>query len=238
MGLGLPNPYTPKLESTFKKQPTYRICLFLPTYLDIPQAIPFLHLTLPHHAAYPVPRVRGALKSLNRREPRNFAAAVAVTLHHPERSPLNTTHPRHQYQCLLRSTGDIGSNHTSTACPRDRPRLLTPLNHARDSNPCASWPTPEAVLHRQLWAVNEHSAGTPQHHATVETTTTATTTFQELIIDHEQPKGTDISTDLKRNCHQGHLPQLEPAKDPYDQPFLMRQSHILSIKLPSHLHSD
>ncbi|KAI3532728.1 hypothetical protein CABS01_09165 [Colletotrichum abscissum] len=69
-------------------------------------------------AAYPVLRVRGALESLNRGEPRNFAAAVAVTLHHPEKSPLNTTHLRHQYQRLLRSTGDIGSNHTSTARPR------------------------------------------------------------------------------------------------------------------------
>ncbi|KAK1467305.1 hypothetical protein CMEL01_11298 [Colletotrichum melonis] len=139
MGLGLPNPYTLELISTFKKQPAYRISLFLPTYLDNPKAIPqdfsflspfftliylivgqvrYFQRRTDADAAYPVLRVRGALESLNRGEPRNFAAAVAVTLHHPEKSPLNTTHLRHQYQRLLRSTGDIGSNHTSTARPR------------------------------------------------------------------------------------------------------------------------
>ncbi|KAK1484097.1 hypothetical protein CTAM01_13101 [Colletotrichum tamarilloi] len=34
---------------------------------------------------------------------------------------------------------------------RDHSQLLTPLSHARDSNPCASRPTPEALKTRLSW---------------------------------------------------------------------------------------
>ncbi|KXH64127.1 hypothetical protein CNYM01_09260 [Colletotrichum nymphaeae SA-01] len=170
MGMGLPNPYTPELE----------------------RQVRYFQRRIDADAVYPVLRVRGALKSLNRREPRNFAAAVAVTLHHPEKSPLNTTHLRHQYQCLLRSIGDIGSNHTFTACPRDRPQLLTPLNHARDSNPCASRPTPEAAKTRLSWypATKYALRSTYLTHTTQQSRQRQQRRLlpPELIIDHEQPK--------------------------------------------------
>ncbi|KAK1536386.1 uncharacterized protein CCOS01_01706, partial [Colletotrichum costaricense] len=118
----------------------------------------------------------------------------------------------------------------------------TPLQPARDSNPCASRPTPEALKTRLSWypATKYALRSTYLTHTTQQSRQRQQRRLlpPELIIHHRQPKGTDISPDLKRHCYRDRLPRLEPAKDPNDQPFLMRQSHILSIRLTSHLHSD
>ncbi|UQC77157.1 uncharacterized protein CLUP02_02624 [Colletotrichum lupini] len=100
---------------------------------------------------------------------------------------------------------------------RDHSQLLTPLSHARDSNPCASRPTPEALKTRLSWypATKYALRSTYLTHTTQQSRQRQQRRLlpPELIIHHRQPKGTDISPDLKRHCYRDHSHRISTRTD-------------------------